>query len=184
MRLKFPSVFNYLWTGAINRDLEPDKKHPTRPKPDITFGFSMIEPGSSMPKGFWTDQIATNFHTTVLAKLLNTYHRTSLPRLKAEGNPENDLLCFPWAVVEIKRGYDSSAEFCYCQAANASSFALQLFDDLVFQATGQRDHTVPLVIAFTIVGPEYSVWIAYSSPAVSTKKCHVSQSLHSTPLEN
>lgn len=134
----------------------------------------MIEQTSDTSKGFWRDESATNFHTTVLAQLLNSYHRTSLPKLKHFGNADKDLLCFPWAIVEVKPSTETRAEFCYCQAANASSYALQLFEDLVHQATGHRDYNMPLVVALTFVGPEYKVWIAFTSPSETGNNCHVS----------
>ena len=135
----------------------------------------MIEETKETSGGFWKDESATNFHVTLLAQLLNSYHRTSLPKLRHFGNAWKDLLCFPWAIVEVKPSDESRAEYAYCQAANASSFALQLFEDLVHQATGHHDHEMPLLVAFTVVGPVYRVWVAFTSPSEPGKNCHVSK---------
>ena len=133
----------------------------------------MIQQSPYTSKGLWRDESATNFFTSTLAAILGSSHRTSLPKLKEKGNDARDLLCFPWAVVEVKPNKEETKEFCYCQAANASSFALQLYEDLVYEATGHRDDTIPIVIAFTTVGPEYRVWLTHSSTGKLGRNCHV-----------
>ena len=51
---------------------------------------------------------------------------------KDDGLKTHDLLCYPWAIVELKHSLVSQAEVkvCYYQAANASAAALSLQENL------------------------------------------------------
>jgi hypothetical protein len=75
-----------------------------------------------------------------------------------------DRLCFPWAVVELKRDADERhlEEQCYCQAANAAAAALALQQPFMRElaVVTDDDYMFP-IIAFTCVGPEIKTWIAY-----------------------
>ena len=89
----------------------------------------------------------------------------------------NDLICFPFAVVELKHGMvgGSHQEFCYCQAANGASAALSMLENL-FQYTERKENYqhVPPVVAFTCIGPSIRLWIAYSVREPNGEVAHVS----------
>lgn len=75
-------------------------------------------------------------------------------------------VCFPWAVIEIKRdqGPRSASEYCSCQAANGAAAALALQQPLVRAVFGKDAETYLFpVISFTCVGPRVKTWIAYPS---------------------
>lgn len=170
---------NNLWDGFRNRGLEPGITQPTLPKPDLTFAYPIIEHRPEMSKGLWRDESATNFTVDTLCALWNdrglrSSPKANLARLGRHGNKAGKLVCFPWAVVEIKPAVQA-AEFCHCQAANGASCALEIYEGLIEQATGKLDDDFPLVIAFTTGGPGYKVWLSYSSTKRRGQKCHVSQ---------
>ena len=89
----------------------------------------------------------------------------------------NDLICFPFAVVELKHGMvgGSQEEFCYCQAANGASAALSMLENL-FEYTERKQNYqhVPPVVAFTCIGPSVRLWIAYAVREPNGKIAHVS----------
>ena len=89
---------------------------------------------------------------------------------------QSHLFCFPWAVVELKpdKVPQNEVEFCYCQAANTTSQALQLYGKLCKRAGGY-DSRVPPVVAFTCVGAKVRVWLAYSCTEQQGSRCHVRQ---------
>ena len=80
-----------------------------------------------------------------------------------------DLMCFPWAVVEVKSAaVDVSTErMCYCQAANASAAALSLREKLLLASKKNEPNPEALVIfSFTCVGTHVKLWLTYR-PTVS-----------------
>lgn len=61
-----------------------------------------------------------------------------------------------------------------CQAANAASVSLSIMEKLVRYADVQyRDQHVPSVFAFTFVGPDVKLWIAYSAANGAGNQDHV-----------
>jgi hypothetical protein len=78
---------------------------------------------------------------------------------------ESELYCYPWLIVELKK--DSSPinaqEYCYCQAANAVSAALKMFENAGRYAENklEQQHVLP-VVTMTAIGPEVRIWITYS----------------------
>jgi hypothetical protein len=93
-----------------------------------------------------------------------------------------DLMCFPWAIVEIKRGtafheqqakeaearaHEKRKQFCYCQAANASAAGLTLREDLAARAndTSKLDDA-RVMFSFTCVGSAVKLWITYRQKPV------------------
>ncbi len=84
------------------------------------------------------------------------------------------LMCFPWAVVELKPSMvpQSEINFAHCQAANATSAALTLFEKL-FQHAGGTEERIPPVVAFTCIGPFIRAWLAYSLTPREKSRCHV-----------
>jgi hypothetical protein len=83
------------------------------------------------------------------------------------------LLCFPWAVVELKKQFATSKiksaetsgpiEKCYCQGANAAARALRMFEILSQYSDTANGEQIPPVVVLTFIGPEFKLWIAYSS---------------------
>lgn len=97
-------------------------------------------------------------------------------------------MCFPWAIVEVKRGtseplannslinkreareHKERTEFCYCQAANASAAALILRERLAEKADATSGaEAAQVMFAFTCVGSTAKLWITYRKKPVRLK---------------
>ena len=89
-----------------------------------------------------------------------------------------NFACFPWAVVETSQAsLDADAkEFCYCQAANAACVALKMREETIKANFAWQRGTIPPFIAFTCVGSEFRVWLAYQSAVIGESRCRVSTS--------
>jgi hypothetical protein len=93
-----------------------------------------------------------------------------------------DQMCFPWAVVEIKRGtafheqqagkaearaHEKRKNFCYCQAANASAAGLTLREDLAARANDtSKLGDARVMFSFTCVGSAVKLWLTYREKPV------------------
>jgi hypothetical protein len=171
----------------------------TQPKPDLTYAFPIISPHDELFKALNGDVHVDSFSRPVLAELRNRgenslisapttalYH--SATKKKATLLEAKDLMCFPWAIVEVKRGTAGSSadvedriqvaeakahakrtQFCYCQAANASAAGLTLREHLAANAkdsSGLRNARV--MFSFTCVGSAVKLWITYREEPVSS----------------
>ena len=95
---------------------------------------------------------------------------------KSQSIHNDHLLCFPFAVIELKHQMvgQTREQQCYYQAANAASMALKLFEKLYSLADEQwSNYHIPPVVAFTCIGPKVRLWIAYALGPPS-KPVHVS----------
>lgn len=138
------------------------------PKPDFTYGYTI---NKDIPIALRSTELVTNFSLEVLGDLrsaslisspLGGLHRWS--KDKAVDLSQDQLVCFPWAVVELhprEVSLKSEGQYSYSQAANGAIAALRLNEELSNWATGGYD-SVPPVVAFTCVGAEIRVWLAYS----------------------
>lgn len=101
--------------------------------------------------------------TTGLSRVIETSE--GLIRKAPYGLSDSDLMCFPWAVVEVKhaRVDQSKINDCYLQAANSSAVALRMLGALFQKATGSMPEDLPPVIAFTCIGPAVQVWLTYKA---------------------
>ena len=183
--------------------LNPEMVRVTQPKPDLTYGFPIISPKDEAYK-VKSDHQVDSFTLPVLAELRNREKEslisaptTALYNWAAKNNaklPEaKDMMCFPWAIVEVKRGtaepvtedehevneaearaHLGRTQFCYCQAANASAAGLTLRERLAASAkdTSKLDNA-RVMFSFTCVGSAVKLWITYReepvSPIISTK---------------
>jgi hypothetical protein len=163
---------NYQWTDFKSWEEAPiNLKRRTDPKPDLTYGFPILSSTKDMPKGFVRDEYVQCYSLDVLGKLRSNSvcSATTTGLRKWTKNKDesklkaSDLLCFPWAIVEMKHFLVSAAqvEYCYCQAANASAAALSLRRELLTMAFGVIPDTLSPVIAFTCIGPQIKVWLTY-----------------------
>ena len=76
---------------------------------------------------------------------------------------ESDFICYPWLIIEHKKS-QRSGMFCYCQAANAASAALEMHMILAkYAREAPQDAHIPPVTTMTTVGREVRIWIAYVS---------------------
>jgi hypothetical protein len=165
-------------------NLDPRISRPTDPKPDFTYGFPITKTDDSLPTGFRQEECVENFSLEVLARL-RSKGVISAPRSglhnwaknKRGDTKRSDLICFPWAVVELKiaKVPPKEIQFCYCQAANGASTALKIYENLSRDATGKIDCRIPPVVAFTCIGPEVKVWLAYSCRKQNQSSCHVTK---------
>lgn len=158
---------NIYWGAMKSRpEINPSSRVPTGPKPDLTYGFSIITSERNLPRGFYQETSAKNFSLELheqLCKLdlIGTTVTTGLQKKTRENLSAADLLCFPWAIVEVKcfHARADATGFCYCQAANASSAALSL------QCRLEEASAIPAdpnpIISFTSVGADLRVWLTF-----------------------
>jgi hypothetical protein len=163
---------------------------PTIPKPDFYFGFPIYDMKLYRHHGFVKVDSFQNFTASTLFHLKGK-GLCSAPTsgfatcLKDNKNvPQHNLLCFPWAVVELKKFEEGNkvnpTTLAYCQAANAGSTALCMLENLTeFSEPKPDNQHIPPVVTFTCVGGESKVWLVYSHPTSNSKKRdHVTITLH------
>lgn len=98
-----------------------------------------------------------------------------------------DLMYFPWAIVEIKRGieeptddsflnrkkaraHEKWTQYCYRQAANASAAAVSLREQLIEQERDRSDvRDAQTMFSLTCVGSTAKLWITYRKQPVSLR---------------
>ncbi|KAF2627317.1 hypothetical protein BU25DRAFT_440114 [Macroventuria anomochaeta] len=172
--------------------LNPKITRVSQPKPDLTYGFPVISPKDELFRTSEGDHQVESFFLTVLGELRNRKKESliSAPTTalhnwvandKAKPLEAKDLMCFPWAVVEVKRGtaelvaddehkdnkaksrdHEKRAQFCYCQAANASAAGLTLREHLAARARDSSNlHNARVMFSFTCVGSAVKLWITY-----------------------
>jgi hypothetical protein len=80
-----------------------------------------------------------------------------------------DLVCFPWAIVEVKHGTGrgDKAKFCYCQAANGSAEALIMREKLAAKVDSPSTDAL-VIFSFTCVGPSVRLWLTFRQPVSTT----------------
>jgi hypothetical protein len=186
---------NYEWHEFPN--LEPadaenynSRNHPrTRPKPDLTYAFSILQGPLESMSVFERDDFGKSFTIQSLGELSKKgvicAPTTGLRKWTSSPNTHlssTEVACFPWAVVEFKKYIQKSAERCYCQAANASSVALVLQAQLSAKANENANENakekamhaacskLPPIVSFTCVGPIVKVWLTYYKYSSSARK--------------
>lgn len=98
---------NIYWGAMKSRpEFNPSSRVPTGPKPDLTYGFPIITSERNLPRGFYQETSAKNFSLDLheqLCKsdLIGTTVTTGLQKKTRESLSAADLLCFPWAIVEV-----------------------------------------------------------------------------------
>lgn len=171
----------------------------TRPKPDLTYGFPIIQPSDGVYRTLSGDPNVDSFSLPVLGELrsranlqLMSTPTAALARWASNRSKNalqaKDLMCFPWAIVEVKRGtpepsannppinkreareHEERTKFCYCQAANASAAALILRERLDEKANATSGaEAAQVMFAFTCVGSTAKLWITYRKKPVCLK---------------
>jgi hypothetical protein len=162
---------NVRWTNHA-RTPKPQGERLTAPQPDLTYGFSVYKSLRDLPRGAAQMELFQNFSVDTIRKLngppwelkasLST--RIHQEDLKITQNPESSgIICFPWALVELKKSPDGHdpRDRCYQQAANASAAALDIMTRLFQQSDGHISDNLPPIIAFTCVGPEFRLWLMF-----------------------
>lgn len=147
------------------------------PKPDFTYAFPIFRNDADLPDGLADLECAKNYSVHYLMGLrransaggglrfsLNTaLYNLSRGQVKVGDMSNYDLMCFPWAVVEIKKPQvgNAAVQLCYCQAANGCAIALRILRSLFTTAHGVVPHDLPPIIAFTCVGADLRLWLGY-----------------------
>ena len=166
-------------------------RQPKTPKPDIYCGFSIYDPKLYSDYGFGKDNFIQNFTVDTLFQLkgkglcstpISAFATRVTNRMKPNKQddtiPTQHLLCFPWAVVELKRFEDGNnnqlTTKAYCQAANAGSTALCMLEKLAqFAEIKKNNQHIPPILTATCVGGESKVWLAYSRLSTNNQRDHV-----------
>lgn len=149
--------------------------------PDITYGFAVFDRSvrQRLPLLFDCPDSNKLFSRDFLSrirsergvKIKSTPQKFPTSDLKALRN--DNRMCFPWAVLEIKKNETKSSEKCHSQAANAAAAALEFRKGLFHRAypPGDQRDLIPPVVAFTSVGAWLRVWLAYLNPADQSVVC-------------
>lgn len=156
------------WTNHATTP-DADGQRLTGPKPDLTYGFPVSTSIDDLPKGLVNMDHARNFFADKIGRLkdkpleLKATLTTKIYQKKPAEMKTSDLMCFPWAVVEVKHRTvaESKKDFCYQQAANASATALDIMTRLFGEPDGQVPDDIPPIIAFTCIGPELRLWLMF-----------------------
>ncbi|KAI9714004.1 MAG: hypothetical protein M1820_000734 [Bogoriella megaspora] len=183
---------NVLWTDTPDCTAweyevgKPPEEILTQPKPDFAYAFNIydIKDGAT---GHWRTNDAQNFSLKELRRLRERSDGRCLLSsptknfwIQEDGNYQDQKMsCFPWAVVESKKNRMNTAEFCYCQAANAACAAVKLMENLIRSPESVHNvdkETIPPVVAFTTVGPYVKVWLAYSKPGLGIESASTPKS--------
>ncbi|KAH3992844.1 hypothetical protein HBI56_198720 [Parastagonospora nodorum] len=185
---------NILWNEFLKwARLEPSIAQLTQPKPDLTYGFPVIVPDKDSFRASEGREESDSFSLTILEQLRNrgkesliSTPTTALYNWASKKNAKlleaKDQMCFPWAVVEIKRGtafheqqagkaearaHENRKRFCYCQAANASAAGLTLREDLAARANDTSElGDARVMFSFTCVGSAVKLWLTYREKPV------------------
>ena len=150
----------------------------TDPKPDMFFGFPIYTPGPDGERGLERSELNRNFSLERLHSLREEGIACS-PATGLGKNPpstsSDDLVCFPFVVVELKHPLigESQEQFCICQAANGASVALKMLVQL-YKHADRHAEEVPPVVAFTCIGSKISVWLVKSIRPPGKIGAHVS----------
>ncbi|KAJ4990965.1 hypothetical protein SVAN01_03536 [Stagonosporopsis vannaccii] len=184
--------------------LEPGSHPPTQPKPDLTYDFPIIDTGKELYSKYKGDRFVESFSWPILRELRNRENgrviSSPTTKLHKAGSKKHikvgakDLTCFPWAIVEVKHGtgihitkeghikeeatggteHEKRRQYCYCQAANASTAGLVLRENLAKMAKEKSITNDALVMfSFTCVGPSVKLWITYRERPIQSVYQHV-----------
>ena len=108
--------------------------------------------------------------------LINTPTTGLKTAKRAQDLHDRHLLCYPWAVVEVKHAKvpERDVTFCYRQAANAAAAALKIQESLYRESHPdllyKKAVGIPPVATFTCVGPELRFWLAYRDYTAKTRR--------------
>lgn len=149
-----------------------DGAKPYQPKPDWFFGFPISNDYDSEDRS----GLSKNNELFSLAQLAYLQQRIQLcscpltdvgsfvDKYGGKKNWEEDkqlsdeaLLCFPWAIIEVKKPDAPPADImeCYCQAANGASSCLTMLEQLTkHNGTRHTSDSVKPIVVFTFVGPD------------------------------
>lgn len=158
-----------------------DERKLSQPKPDWFFGFPISNDYDSADRSGLSKNKEL-FSLAQLAYLQQKIQLCSCPLMnvgsfvdkhsKKEDWEENKqliddkLLCFPWAIVEIKKPGVRHADItkCYCQAANGASSCLTMLEQLTkHNKTNHTSDSVKPIVVFTFAGPDVKLWLAYTT---------------------
>lgn len=181
---------NQVWAT----DLDPSQHLHANPKPDLAFGFPVYNPENQKAVGFKNDPFLQNYTINTLSRLAMSGLRavpaagplTGTPEVKRDSTEQ--LLCFPWCIIQSKglgkaAASDQNEDLVsetICQASVAASGALSLLEKLARFADSKQDgQHIPPVIVITSVGPDTTVWLAFSEIIDDQYRDHVG---YSTPI--
>ncbi|KAL8686436.1 MAG: hypothetical protein Q9218_007107, partial [Villophora microphyllina] len=152
----------------------------SEPKPDIWFAFPIDQNKRDEIKRDKIKYTDAELSFDVLKILEDEIQIVSCPFMtltnysQKNGNTENRLIddklvCYPFVIVEVKKNIQAESERCYCQAANGCSASLSMLE-AVTKHCGP-DHSpddIQPVVAFTFVGPEAKIWLAFTKELTTT----------------
>ena len=157
-----------MFTNAIDIRGRLDDDNTHQPKPDFWFGLGLYTDDQLLRlKGMeLADKGIKYFTQTRLKETKNGHEAFVYQPVKSKKNA-----AFPWMVAELKMENVKEAVVLN-QAANASHTCLVLCEQLA--ELGARD--VSPIVAFTSIGPQAKVFIAYKSETADDQ-CYVCYSL-------
>lgn len=149
---------NIQWTESLSSVDSED----FRPKPDITYAFPVSRNSDSRYLPL-TPVYDYNFSVDFLSQSGLKCLVTNKIIKNTKQYRQHDLMCYPWAIVEIKRDRDvrHKTMHCYRQAVAAAAVALNMRADLYQQSLNTIPNDILPVITFTCIGPCVRVWLAW-----------------------
>lgn len=149
------------------------------PYPDFTYAFPIhdqtaLRTARLLHGTLESDGVANfslKFHQELRGKgIVTSPSRRLAGKEHTKHEPRKDHeICFPWAVVEVKRDEKDKVDLrtkevrCYCQAANACAAALALQQPLRESIGWSGKGEMYPIIAFTCSGPIVKTWLAYET---------------------
>ena len=157
-----------MFTNAVDIRGRLDDDNTHQPKPDFWFGLGLYANDQLLRlKGMeLADKGIKYFTQTRLKETKNRHQAFAYQPVKSKGNA-----AFPWMVGELKKEKEKETVVLN-QAANASHTCLVLCEQLA--ELGARD--LSPIVAFTSIGPQAKVFIAYKSE-IADDQCYVCYSL-------
>lgn len=145
----------------------------------MTYGFPVYGPEQKIPDGgrYFAYEFLRDLYFHPKLKVRTAPSAGIRTSKTFRGLMEEHLLCYPWAVVEVKHAKvdDKDIKFCYRQAANAAAAALDIRYSLFASSHPTLDEDkvrglpIPPIITFTCVGPSVKVWLAYLESSTNRK---------------
>ena len=136
---------------------DSDIAGPSESKPDIFFSYPIEHRNIR-------SEYQIGFPLTSLEEHKNSFDLEESYAFDAK------LVCFPWAIIEIKKGKQDRLK-CYRQAANGCSTALSIMEYLTrHHGKSHSPEHIPPIISVTVIAFQVRLWLAYTKELVPSKK--------------
>lgn len=136
----------------------------SEPKPDIWFAFPIDHNHNNRDSLFsfgTLKELEDNLGLVSCPLMSFKQYVKEFEKLPEPGQIDHKLVCYPFLLIEIKKNDQKEDKLCYCQAANDCSASLSLLEHFARPWKHCSVEVLP-VVAFTFVGPEAKLWLAFT----------------------